>query len=143
MAGFFRFDPSQPEASLMALVRFCDEIQPTPEQIPADFRQSVGIEVLANSLNLKFPTLPSFDIADATVYMSGRALPSLNLLVEAIARRTSDIDKLLCLVGLSDIHHDRRRSRTGRMMMMRLAADSRVNMPGIIKGQIRSSRNSK
>jgi hypothetical protein len=96
MAGFLRFDPSEPEASLMTLVRFCDEIQPTPEQIPADFLQYFGIEVLANSLNLKFPELPSFDVADATAYMSGREFPSLDLLVEAIARRPSDIDKLFC-----------------------------------------------
>jgi hypothetical protein len=91
-----KFNPSQPEASLLALARFCDQSAITPEQIPSDFVNYYGIEILSNSLKLKFPDLPDFDLADATAHMTGRKFGSLETLVQTIASRPSEIDKLFC-----------------------------------------------
>jgi hypothetical protein len=68
-----------------------------PSQIPADFLDYFGIETLANSLNLIFPTIPPFDETFAIKFMEGRKFPSLEALGRALSSRPSDIDKFFCV----------------------------------------------
>jgi hypothetical protein len=56
----------------------------------------LGIEILANSLNLGFPRLSFFDQQDAIKFMDHRGFDISDALVSAIQTPLADIDKLFC-----------------------------------------------
>jgi hypothetical protein len=91
-----RFDPARPDLSLRALVELCDTMPPRPGEVPQAFMQYFGMEVLSNSLNMLFPTLPAFAEAADIQFMEHQKAPTFDALCRAISTRPTDLDKLFC-----------------------------------------------
>jgi hypothetical protein len=97
MLRSIEFDPSSPETSLTELADYCEQNPIPPKEIPKPFLDYYGIECLSNSLNLIFPKLPPFDEADDVKFMESQEFRTFDSLADAIASRSTDMDRLFCL----------------------------------------------